>query len=495
MVSVTGRADVAAALESSGLPAELTAFVSGDFTPRDSGAPVFDVHDPATGLVVARFAETSPAAVDAAVRDAHEAFLAWRRIAPAERGRRLFAVAAALRRDADLLARLETIDSGKPLSQARADIAGSARYFEYYAGLADKVQGETIPQPAGTFAYTVREPYGVIAHITPWNAPLTQLTRGVAPSLAVGNAVVVKPSELTPLTTLFAARLMVQAGLPDGLCNVVLGAGDPTGEQLISHDLVRHITFTGSVGTGRKVATVAAQRIVGVNLELGGKSPTIVRADADLDAAARAGALAVVRNSGQSCFATTRLIVERQVRDRFVELLAQQMAGLSLGHGLDEPDIGPLISQRQFERVMSFVESARTSGAQIVTGGERADVDGGYFVAPTLLAGVRNGMRVAREEIFGPVQSVLEFDDLDEAVAIANDTEYGLSAGVFTRDVAAAHELAARLEAGQVQINRYTGAGVEIPFGGYKNSGLGREKGVDAMQYYTQVKSVIVDLS
>jgi aldehyde dehydrogenase (NAD+) len=495
VVSVTGRADVAAVLERSGLPADLTAFVAGGFTPAASGAQVFDVDDPATGSAVARFAETPAATVDAAVRNAHEAFLSWRALEPAERGRRLLAVASAIRRDADLLARLETIDAGKPLSQARADIAGSARYFEYYAGLADKVQGETIPQPAGTFAYTVREAYGVIAHITPWNAPLTQLTRGVAPSLATGNAVVVKPSELTPLTTLYAARLMVQAGLPAGMCNVVLGAGHPNGEQLISHGLVRHVTFTGSVATGRKVGTVAAQRIIGVNLELGGKSPTIVCADADLDAAARAGALAVVRNSGQSCFATTRLIVDRRVRDRFVELLAARMAGLSLGHGLDEPDVGPLISQRQFDRVMSFVDSARSSGAELVTGGRRAEVEGGHFVAPTLLAGVRNDMPVAREEIFGPVQSVLEFDDLDEAVAIANDTEYGLSAGVFTRDVATAHKVAARLDAGQVQVNRYTGAGVEIPFGGYKNSGLGREKGVDAMQHYTQVKSVIVDLS
>ena len=495
MVSVTGRADVAAALESSGLPAELTAFVAGEFTAAAAGAPVFDVEDPATGLAVARFAETDAATVDAAVRSAHDAFLAWRRLDPPERGRRLLAVAAALRQDADLLARLETIDSGKPLSQARADIAGSARYFEYYAGLADKLQGETIPQPAGTFAYTLREPYGVIAHVTPWNAPLTQLTRGVAPSLAAGNAVVVKPSELTPLTTLYAARLMVQAGLPAGLCNVVLGAGDPTGHQLVSHELVRHITFTGSVATGRAVGTVAAQRIIGVNLELGGKSPTIVCADADLEAAARAGALAVVRNSGQSCFATTRLIVERRVRDRFAELLAGRMGGLSLGHGLDEPDVGPLISARQFERVLSFVDSARRSGAQVVTGGERADVPGGCFVTPTLLAGVRNDMPVAREEIFGPVQSVLEFDDLDEAVDIANDTPYGLSAGIFTRDGATAHRIAARLEAGQVQINRYTGAGVEIPFGGYKNSGLGREKGVDAMQHYTQVKSVIMDIA
>jgi aldehyde dehydrogenase (NAD+) len=488
------RADVEAALQESSLPHELTAFVDGAFLPAAPGAERLDVDDPATGVVVARIAETPTGQVDDAVRSAHDAYLAWRDLDPAERGRRLAAVASALRHNADLLARLETIDSGKPLSQARADIAGSARYFEYYAGLADKLQGETIPQPAGTFAYTVREPYGVIAHITPWNAPLTQLTRGVAPSLAAGNAVVVKPSEITPLTTLYAARLMVEAGLPAGLCNVVLGRGNPTGAELVGHELVRHITFTGSVATGRSVGTVAAQRIVGVNLELGGKSPTIVCADADLAAAARAGALAVVRNSGQSCFATTRLLVDRSVRAEFVALLAERMAGLSLGHGLDEPDVGPLISHRQLERVLGYLESARASGADVVTGGERAERGGGHFVAPTLLQGVRNDMPVAREEIFGPVQSVLEFDSLDEAVAIANDTEYGLSAGIFTRDVGTAHRVAAQLQAGQVQVNRYTGAGVEVPFGGYKNSGLGREKGVDAMQHYTQVKSVIVDL-
>jgi aldehyde dehydrogenase (NAD+) len=455
-----------------------------------------DVDDPATGAVVARVVETPDDQVADAVRSAHEAYLHWSRLDPPERGRRMTAVAAAIRAEADLLARMETIDSGKPLSQARADIGGSARYFEYYGGLADKIQGETLPQPPGTFAYTVREPLGVIAHITPWNAPLTQLARGIAPSLAAGNAVVAKPSELTPLTSVYTARLMVKAALPAGLCNVVLGRGAPTGVALLNHELVRHFTFTGSVATGRSVATVAAHRIVGVNLELGGKSPTIVCADADLEAAARAGALAVVRNSGQSCFATTRLLVDRRVREQFVELLAARMAGLSLGHGLDEPDVGPLISARQCDRVLGYLDSARSSGAEIVTGGARTDGGaGGNFVTPTLLQGVRNDMPVAREEIFGPVQSVLEFDSLDEAVAIANDTEYGLSAGIFTRDVATAHRVASQLQAGQIQVNRYTGAGVEVPFGGYKNSGLGREKGIEALHHYTQVKSVIMDIS
>jgi aldehyde dehydrogenase (NAD+) len=477
------------------LPELLTAFVAGEFFPRGAGS-VHDVEDPATEAVIARFEESSPEVVDTAVESAHEALGQWRRLDPAERGRRMYRAAEAIRADAELLSRLESIDSGKPLSQARADIAVSARFFEYYAGIADKIEGQTIPQPDGTFAYTVREPYGVVAHITPWNAPLSQMTRGVAPCLAAGNTVVVKPSELTPLTSVYAARLLVEAGLPAGVCNVVLGAGEPTGARLVGAAQVRHITFTGSVATGRRVGALAAQRVLGVNLELGGKSPTIVCADADLEAAAKAGALAVVRNSGQSCFATTRMLVHRSALDRFIELLAGHMAGLSTGHGLDDPDLGPLISARQLDRVRSFLQSARDSGAEVVVGGYTPDgVDLGHFIEPTLLQGVTNDMTIAREEIFGPVQSVIVFDSLDEAVAIANDTDYGLSAGVFTRDVATAHRVASLLEAGQVQVNRYVGAGVEVPFGGYKNSGLGREKGIEAVHYYTQVKSVIMAVS
>ena len=480
-------------LKAAGLPDVLGAVIAGDWVSAAVTADVMDVEDPATGNVVAHFVPISADEVDAAVVDAHRAQTAWARRDPVERSRVLMRVCEALRVNAEVLARLETIDSGKPLSQSRADIAVSARYFEYYAGATDKFGGETIPQPAGTFTYTTYEPLGVVAHITPWNAPLSQMARGVAPCLAAGNAVVVKPSELTPLTTLLAARLFVEAGLPAGLCNVVLGVGAKTGEALTNHALVRHITFTGSVAAGRRVGAVAAERIIGLNLELGGKSPTIVCDDADLESAARAGALAVIRNSGQSCFATTRLLVDNSIHDRFIELVAGHIGGLSLGHGLEDPDVGPLISARQKDKVIASIEAAVADGAEIVVGGSTPNVlPGGHFVEPTLLRGVGNGMPIARQEVFGPVQSVIAFDSLDQAIELANDTEYGLSAGVFTRDVARAHTIAAALQAGQVQVNRYTGAGVEVPFGGYKNSGLGREKGMEALRHYTQLKSVIM---
>jgi aldehyde dehydrogenase (NAD+) len=475
------------------LPQVLTAVVGGTWTGRSDGT-LHEVVDPATESAVRSFEESTASVVDSAVRDAHAAWIhRWGWIDPAVRGRALQRVADRFRQSAEPLARLESVDTGKPISQARADVAVTVRYLEYYAGMADKIAGETIAQPAGTLAYTLREPYGVVAHITPWNAPLSQMMRGVAPCLAAGNTVVVKPSELTPLSTALAARLMSEAGLPPGVCNVVLGEGATTGQALVAHELVRHVTFTGSVAAGRAVGHTAAERIIGCNLELGGKSPTIVMADADLQAAATAGALAVIRNSGQSCFATTRLIVHRSVHDEFVEQVAARMQGMSVGHGLEDPDLGPLISERQRARVLSLIDGARGDGADVVLGGEPpAGVDRGHFVMPTLISGVTNDMQIARDEVFGPVQSVLVFDEVEEAISIANDTEFGLSAGVFTREVGVAHYVASRLEAGQVQINRYAGAGVEVPFGGYKTSGLGREKGTEAIHHYTQLKSVIV---
>lgn len=475
-------------------PGTLTAVVDGSWTSNAGGA-LREYADPSTGKVIGRFEETTPDVVDAAIQSAHRAWQGdWARIAPADRGRILLRCAQAFRDNSAMFARLESLDTGKPVSQARSDVDVTIRYLEYYAGACDKIAGQTLSQPSGTFAYTVHEPYGVVAHITPWNAPLSQMMRGVAPSLAAGNAVVVKPSEITPLTTALAAMLMAEAGLPEGLCNVVLGEGPTVGQALVRHDLVQHIAFTGSVASGRIVGGAAAERIVGCNLELGGKSPTIVCADADLPRAAAAGALAVVRNSGQSCFATTRLLVDRRVHDEFVDLIAAQLEGLSIGPGLQDPDLGPLVSEKQRERVFALLDQARSDGARIVAGGTDGGLEAGWFVTPTLVTDVTNDMRIAQTEVFGPVQSVLAFDDLDEAVQIANDTPFGLSAGVFTSDIGRAHRLASALHAGQVQINRYTGAGVEVPFGGYKQSGIGREKGMDALLHYSQVKSVIVAL-
>jgi aldehyde dehydrogenase (NAD+) len=467
------------------------AVVDGEWT-ATGGAPV-TVEDPATRRTLATFADATDDDVERAVVSAHRAYReVWRDLGGVRRADILFAVADVIRRNADVLARLETYDTGKPLKQARADVATAARYFAFYAGHADKIYGETIPGEGAYWSYTLREPYGVVAHVTPWNSPISQMCRGVAPCLAAGNTVVVKPSEITPLSSLVAARLFVEAGLPPGVCNVIPGRGATAGAALVAHPLVSHMAFTGSVATGRRILHAAAERIVGCNLELGGKSPTVVLPDADLDAAVTAGALAVVRNAGQSCFATTRLIVHSSIAEEYGARVATAVDTLTVGPGIDDPDLGPLASGQQLSKVEAAIESGRAEGARLATGGTRPEGLDGYFLSPAVLTGVRNDMHVAQEEIFGPVQTVLTYDDVDEAVAIANDSSYGLAAGVFTRDITTAHKLARRLEAGQVQINRYPMGGVETPFGGYKHSGIGREKGLAALEHYTQLKTVIV---
>ena len=391
------------------------------------------------------------------------------------------------------LARLETIDTGKPLAVSLADVETCARYFEYFAGSADKIFGDVIPASNEHLVYTLREPYGVTGHIIPWNGPITQAGRGIAPALAAGNSAVVKPDENTCATTLELAWICLEAGMPDGVLNVVTGDGASTGQALVDHPLVRKIAFTGSVSTGKLVMKRAADRVCPVTAELGGKSPFIVLEDADLDAAARLAVKAFVYNSGQICSAGTRLLVQRSVARAFTERVVAQLRNVSVGPGLDNRDIGPVISHKQLDRILAYMDVGLNEGATLAYGGQRltaGELDKGYFMAPTLFCGVDNGMRIAREEIFGPVGCVIEFDTLDDAVAIANDSDFGLAAAVFTSNVAHAHEAARRLEAGQVYVNDFMPIGVEAPFGGYKMSGIGREKGVESIWHYTQLKTV-----
>lgn len=476
-----------------GVESIVTSVVDGEWVTPSAGDRL-PVLDPATGHEILSVIDSPAEVVDRAVTSAHSAFHgAWGRMQGAERGRVMNRVAARIRHNANALSRAESIDSGKPITQARADVETAARYFEFYAGICDKLYGELLPQRGG-LAYTLREPYGPVAVITPWNSPIAQMCRSVAPALAAGNTVVVKPSELTPVTSVALGKLFVDAGLAAGVCNVVTGCGQSTGTALINHPLIQHIAFTGSVETGRLIGRVAGERIRGVNLELGGKSATIILPDADLKAAARAGVSAVVRNSGQSCFATTRLVVHRAVHEELVELMVHDFDKLTVGAGLTDPDVGPLVSDGQRARALRFIDEAVADGVTVANAPIELPEGDGFFTAPSLLVGVRNDMRVAREEVFGPVQSVIVVDSEEEAVAVANDSDYGLAAGIFTSSLTTAHRLAASLEAGQVQVNRYPLGGVDTPFGGYKNSGIGREKGLEALRYYSQTKTVIVHL-
>lgn len=393
---------------------------------------------------------------------------------------------------------MESLDSGKPLRQAQADIESSAQYFEFYAGAADKLYGHTIPLGSRYLDYTVREPIGVTGHITPWNYPLAVATRGIAPALAAGNTVVHKPAEQTPLTALRLGELALEAGVPPGVLNVVPGFGPEAGAALAKHPGINHLTFTGSVETGTLVMQMAAENVIPVTLELGGKSPNIVFADADVEPAIKGALQAIFQNSGQTCSAGSRLLLQEPIHDRFVSALAKETERLRLGHGLTDPDLGPLVSEEQLQRVLHYLEIGKREGATVVTGGARAEGEGlerGFFVRPTLFDDVHASMRIAQEEIFGPVLTILTFRDPEQALQIANDNPYGLVAGIWTRDIGKAHYLAARIKAGQIYINNYFGGGVAAPFGGYKKSGFGREKGLEALDHYTQVKNVCISLN
>ena len=474
-----------------------TLLINGEHAPASDGR-TFEVVDPSTGEVLATVAKATPADVGRAVNAAHDALASasWGGAPPAERGRIMQRIAQALRDRLDELATLESRDNGKPLRQARTDVQVAARYFEFFAGIADKIMGTTIPIGPGFLDFTVREPIGVSAQIVPWNYPIQIGARGIAPALAAGCAIVLKPSSEAPMTALRLGEIALDCGLPPGVLNVVPGTGAEAGVALASHPDINQLTFTGSVDVGVQVAKMAAANVVPVVMELGGKSPNIVFADADLDLAVQGVSTAIFQNAGQTCSAGSRLLVERRAHDALVERLASRAASMRLGPGVSDPDMGPIISKRQLETIERYVGIGREEGARVAAGGARPTDDtlrGGFYFQPTLLDAVSPDMRVAQEEIFGPVLAIITFDDLEEAAAVANRSQYGLVSGIWTRDINKAMSLASRIKAGQVFINTYgAGGGVELPFGGYKKSGFGREKGLESLASYTQVKNVCI---
>ncbi|MFE2597461.1 aldehyde dehydrogenase family protein [Streptomyces sp. NPDC059396] len=449
--------------------------------------------NPATGGAGVETGLGSAADVDLAVRAAAAAAPGWRRYASMERGRLLSAVADRLRADVDRLAELESADTGKPLELSAAEIRGSADYFEFYAGLVNLPTGDVLDIQPDLHVYTRREPFGVIGVITPWNLPINQAARACAPALAAGNTIVAKPAESTSRTTLELARIATEVGLPDGVLNVVLGRGSEVGTAIVEHPLVRKVAFTGSVRVGQEIGRIAADRVLPLTLELGGKSANIVFADADLEFAASEAVRAFVTNAGQVCSSGTRLLVERSVHDTFVEAVARVAAAVRPGENL-----GPMITRDQYETVQRYFKVAVEEGATPVIGGHVATVpgrEGGFYVEPTVYTGVTNDMTVAREEVFGPVLAVIPFDTEDEAVAIANDSDFGLVGGVFTADISRAFRVAESIEAGQVYVNSWSTQSVQMPFGGHKLSGYGREKGIEALLHYSHVKSISVRLA
>jgi acyl-CoA reductase-like NAD-dependent aldehyde dehydrogenase len=474
-------------------------WIDGRAMPAQGGED-FPVLDPGTGEVLGHAARGGAADVDQAVDAANGAFRspAWHDIDPFQRGRLMLAWASKVEEQGEMLARLLSLENGKPLRDARDEIQVIIRNLEYYGGWADKSDGRVLRVPGNVLDYLLHEPLGTVGHIIPWNYPLDIFARGVAPCLAVGNTVVVKPAEETPLSAVALARLASEAGLPDGVVNVVTGLGAEAGTALASHAGIQGLAFCGSVETGREVLLATAPHITPVlSLELGGKSPCLIFSDADVQRAAESAARGICFNTGQSCGALSRVLVPKEMAAQVADIIATTLATVQLGHGLDDPDMGPLVSAAQLEKVTGYIETGCKEGARLLFGGQRPSDEKllkGFFIQPAAFTNAQMGMKIVEEEIFGPVLAILTFEDEEQAVELANRSAYGLSAEIWTRDLSRAHRIAAQLNVSHVTVNGGGGFGIEAPFGGVKQSGFGREGGWESILQYSRVKNVWINL-
>ncbi|HWS61341.1 MAG TPA: aldehyde dehydrogenase [Steroidobacteraceae bacterium] len=462
---------------------------------KPASGEYFDTDNPYTGEVWASIARGNAADVECAVAAATRALPVWNALKPADRGRLLLKLADLIDHNAEALAAAEVRDNGKLYTEMLPQVRMAAEWYRYYAGLADKIEGSVIPTgKANMFTFTRHEPLGVVALITPWNSPLLLLSHKLATALAAGNAVIVKPSEFASASTLEFAELFALAGIPQGVVNVVTGFGSEAGAALVAHPNIAKVAFTGSESGGRKINEAAAREFKHVALEMGGKSPNIVFDDADLDAAVVGTIAGIFAAGGQTCIAGSRLLLQKTIHDRFVDQLVEMAASARIGDPMQaSTHVGPIATPPQYEKVLQYIDIARREGARCVLGGgpyTGPGARGGRFVAPTIFTGVHNQMRIAREEVFGPVLSVIAFDTEDEAFQIANDTPYGLAAGVWTSDIGRALRASERLQAGTVWVNTYRLGGASTPFGGYKHSGIGREGGVEAIKEWVHTKTV-----
>jgi len=476
----------------------LKLFIDGNFVEGSSGKKL-PILNPATNEVIAYAEEATIEDVEKAIDAAKRAFDQWSKQDPVRRARILYKLANLIRDNTDTLAKYETLNNGKPLKEAIGDVLYAARLFEYYAGLADKIQGDTIPVPGDRLCYTLREPLGVTAHIAPWNFPLPLASRSLAPALAAGNTAILKPASYTPLTAIKLAELAKQAGIPNGVLNVVLGPGKTIGSYLVQHKEIDSVTFTGSLEGGREVIALTSKHLKPVILELGGKNPNIVLPDAKLDKVIQGVINGIITNAGQMCWAYSRLLYHESLKDKLIRALQESFSKIKIGPGIEQDtQMGPLISKEQLSRVSYYIEEGMKEGAKLIYGGERPKeerLQRGNFILPTIFDEVTKDMKIFQEEIFGPVLSATSFSSLEEAIDLANSTIYGLYAAIWTNDLSKAHKLAASIEAGTICINEGPITYPQIPFSTTKQSGLGFEQSIYSIYNYTKLKSVVINLS